>query len=505
MLRPVGYEHKYDSLYTRILYDPQFFVESLVEIVDKDRKTIPFIFNPAQLQYLINKSRRDIILKPRQLGFSTAIMALFLHDTMFVPNTVSVIVAHTEKDATDLFERVKYMFYSIPEIFRPHVRLNNRKELYFDKINSRYMIGSAEARDFGRSKTISNLHLSEVSANAYKEEFLNGLLESVPMSGRIVMESTARGEGGPYHRYYMGAKRKENEYRAHYYRWFEHKEYQIPLNPGEELYLNQEEIELKKNYHLTLAQIKWRRSKVALHGNKFVQEYPELEDEDAFIRTGSPVFDNEWLKRRNEELLEQHPAEIWLGGELFIYKIAEAGARYFIGCDPSEGDINSDYSAAVVVKAWPPPIEQVALLHGRWTPDIFSEKIYRVGYAYNKAALAIERNNHGHAVLLNVGNGIVRNGVLKYPPYPQIFVGPDKKLGWLTTSLTKSQMCEELDRAMRSGQLTVNSKLFISEAKSFNYLGGNKMGAPSGAHDDIVMAQAIAIGAIAGSSFDFSF
>jgi hypothetical protein len=150
MLRPIGYEERKKTLHTKILYDPLFFIESLVEIVNKDRRTVPFIFNSSQLKYLANRSRRDIILKPRQLGFSSAIMALFLHDTMFVPNTISVIVAHTEKDATDLFERVKYMFYSIPEIFRPHVKFSNRKELFFDKINSRYTIGSAEAREFGR-------------------------------------------------------------------------------------------------------------------------------------------------------------------------------------------------------------------------------------------------------------------------------------------------------------------------------------------------------------------
>ena len=432
-------------------------------------------------------------------------MALFLHDTMFVPNTISVIVAQTDKDAADLFDRVKFMFYSIPDIFRPHVKSDNRRLLFFDRINSRYFIGSAESKDFGRSKTISNLHLSEFSHPYYKREFVSGIIESVPTSGWIVMESTARGEGNMFHQFYTKAKRKENEYRAHYYRWFEHKEYQLPLFEGEKLYLTEEESALKKKHNLSLAQIKWRRSKIALHGNLFIQEYPELEDEDAFIKTGSPCFDNNWLKARNGELLEQHPAEIWLGGELFIYKIAEAGARYTIGCDTSEGDINSDYSAASVVKAWPPPAEQVALLHGRWTPDVFSEKIYRIGYAYNKATIAVERNNHGHAVLLNLNNGIVRGGVLKYPPYPQLYVGPDKKLGWLTGPMTKSHMVEELDRAMRSGQITINCKKFIEEARSFNYLGANKMGAPSGSHDDIVMSMAIAIVAIVGSTFDFTF
>lgn len=838
---------------------------------------------------------------------STEIMGLFLHDTMFVPNTVSVIVAHTDKDASDLFERARFMFNSIPNTFKPNVGRSNIRELFFDRVNSRFFIGSAEARHFGISKTITNLHITEASHPYYKEDFLIGIMESVPRSGRIVLESTARGEGNIYHVYYMDAKEKHNEFKIHYYRWFEHSEYQIALLPGEKLSLDEEERELIRKFRLTLPQIKWRREKKGRLGKKFIQEYPELEDDEAFIKSGSPVFDGDWLKARDRELLEQNPQEIWLGGDLFIYKIAEGGARYVVGClpdgekvitdsgykdiekvtledrligkdgatkkifntqrryykgeivgvrphyttestyltpehpilvlkdskvycnyvrsgkkykrvtqiyseemttkkvgelsvsdilvfpirytevlsnkeilghfpdqsriridrrvdksiilkedfwffiglwlaegwinknknnlkgifielgsnetvlrektshiikklfrrrgalrptkktvgtisfgseaihmfikenfgqgaygkyfaewikylprklklrlfegyfrgdghleeckngrykisctskskkmikdfqevllslgflcsfahreskpwyktfgtwseknkhsyqlgvserethqilkelgsyenyisigfkrkrhtqfgfikggylhtrikdlkskeydgyvnnfevedhfyccplltvhncDTSEGDINSDFSAASVIKCFPLPIEQVALLVGRWTPDIFSEKVYKMGLAYNKAIIGVERNNHGHAVLLNLSNGIVRAGAVRYPPYPEIYAGMDRKLGWLTSGLTKPIMIEELDRAMRSGQLIVNSKRFISEARKFQYAGANKMGAPSGGHDDVVMANAVAIMVISSGGFDWSF
>jgi hypothetical protein len=194
-----------------------------------------------------------------------------------------------------------------------------------------------------------------------------------------------------------------------------------------------------------------------------------------------------------------------LGGDLYIYKVVEAGARYIIGVDTSEGDINSDFAAATVIRSFPPPAEIVALLHGRWSPDTLSEKVYRIGMAYNKATLTVERNNHGHAVLLNLNNGIVRAGKLKYPPYPQLFVGPDRKLGWLTTQLTKAQMIEELDRSIRNGTLVINSKKFIEEARRFAYIKADKVGAPAGAHDDIVMSVALALMGIVAGGFDFSF
>jgi hypothetical protein len=519
------------ALYERLIYDPKFLIESLISIVDKEKRVVPFIFNPAQDRYYLQRTLRDIILKPRQLGFSTEIMALFLQDTMFVPNTTSLIVAQTTDDAMDLFKRAKFMFESIPEVFRPHVKLNNQKQLFFDKINSTFFIGSAEAKDFGRSKVINNLHCSELSHPYWKEELLTGLFESVPHSGRIVIESTARGEGGPFHEYYMKAKERKNEFKNYYYRWYEHAEYRLPLLPNEKLVLDEDELDLipkirasnrkffralkpkweneekrkEKENRVILEQLKWRREKKSRLGKKFIQEYPELEDEDAFIKSGSPVFAVDQLKMRDKELPDQLPVEIWLGGDLFIYKIADPGARYVIGADTSEGNIDSDFSAAMVLKSFPPPIEQVALLHGRWTPDVFSEKIWKIGMAYNKATIAVERNNHGHAVLLNLVNGIIRQGLIKYPAYPQVFVGPDKKFGWLTSASSKPQMLEELDRAIRSGELVINSKQFINEARKFNYLGANKMGASIGEHDDIVMAMAIALIGIVMGKFDFSF
>jgi len=375
------------------------------------------------------------------------------------------------------------------------------------------------------SKTIQNLHLSEASSSAFKDDFFIGLLESVPDTGYIVIESTARGEGGPFYDYYMKAKDKRNEYKTHYYRWFEHLEYRIPLLEGEKMELTEDEMEISEKIKhdrkyrllrpegldedekdgLLLEQIKWRRVRKNRLGKKFIQEYPELDDEDSFIKSGSPVFDVDMLKAADKILPEQNPVEIWLGGDLYLYKISDPGARYIIGVDCSEGDINSDYSAAMVIRAFPPPIEQVALLHGRWSPDMLSEKVYKIGMAYNKAMIAVERNNHGHAVLLNLANGIVRQGVVKYPPYPDVFSGPDKKLGWVTTGSSKPQMIEELDRVIRSGELVLRSKQFISEARKFNYLGSSKMGAPSGSHDDIVMAMAVALMGVIMGRFDFSY
>lgn len=479
-------------------------------------KVVKIELLPKQEMIDLQTSTKTFIAEGFVSHNSTLILALFLQDTIACPNTVSIIVCHTQKDSAALFERSRFMLESIPEPLRPRIKYSNRLELYFDKINSTLTIGSAETRDFGRGRTINNLHLSEVSSPSFTEDFLIGLLESVPRSGRIVMESTARGEGGPFYEYYIGAKnpfrpqrRVKNEYFAHYFVWHDHKEYRInDLSEGQKseilATLDEEELSLIERFGLCVEQLAWRREKKFRMGAKFVQEYPEDDDEEVFLKSGSPVFDNVKLSKRDKELVEQFPAEIWLGGDLYIYKMAQPGARYVIGADPAEGDPHSDFSAAMVTRTFPLPMEQVGLLVGRWTPDIFSEKIWKLGRAYNNALLAVERNNHGHAVLLNLTNGIVRREKVAYPPYPNVYVGPDRKIGWLTSNLSKPQMIDLLDRAMRMDEIVLNSKRFIEQAKRFSYLAKMKIGG-SQTPDDIVMAQAISLIASTGGEFNFDF
>jgi len=350
---------------------------------------------------------------------------------------------------------------------------------------------------------------TEVSLATWDKDFLDGLLESVPKRVRVLLESTARGEGGVFYDMYFDAKNGKNEYKIHYYRWFELPEYTEPLLIPKEDFIatyDYEEQELVNKYNLTPEQINWRRFKKNRLRGMFVQEYPEWDDEDAFIKTGSPIFDIDLLRARDRELVEQSPTQITLGGELYVYRYGQPGAKYMISVDTSEGDIHSDFGAAVVTRFLPLPVEQCALLHGRWSPDILSEKVYKLAKAYNYGTIAVERNNHGHAVLLNLANGIVRKGVVAYPPYPHLYVGPDKKLGWHTGPLSKPQMMNELDRAIRSEELVINSKPFILEARRVVAIKGGGYGVPpTVGNDDIVMAQAIGLMGIGSGNIDFDF
>jgi hypothetical protein len=81
-----------------------------------------------------------------------------------------------------------------------------------------------------------------------------------------------------------------------------------------------------------------------------------------------------------------------------VYALPIPGRRYVVGADPAEGNPTSESSALEVLDV--DSGEQMASLAGRYEPATFAAHVDTVGRYYNYAAVLVERNNHGHAVLL---------------------------------------------------------------------------------------------------------
>jgi hypothetical protein len=92
-------------------------------------------------------------------------------------------------------DRVKFFIKSYEENQQTKVPLkyNSKYELFNEATNSRYTIGTAENTEFGRSKTITNLHLSECFFYPHFDKLLAGALQAVVPTGRIIFETTANG------------------------------------------------------------------------------------------------------------------------------------------------------------------------------------------------------------------------------------------------------------------------------------------------------------------------
>ena len=246
------------------------FIEDYFSIVDKTGKRVPFHLNPIQNAYQEESTDRDVILKARQQGFSSLILARFAVDFLLKENSHSVVVADTAENAQSLLDRVKMFVESWEEKAGQKVPLkyNSRRELVNNGINSHYTIGTAGRVSFGRSKTITNLHFSEAAFYRDFEKMTAGAMQAVVPSGYIVIETTANGFN-MFRKFWEEAERGEKNFTPLFY-------------PGRKFY--------SQGY--LLAEQKEL-------GRSYPQEYPES-PEEAFITSGECYFDMESLRDQLE-------------------------------------------------------------------------------------------------------------------------------------------------------------------------------------------------------------
>lgn len=172
------------------------FIEENLDIVNKKNEIIPFKLNKIQEKYLLEDySGKDVILKARQQGFSSLILALFTVDFLLKENTRSVIVADISDNAMELLDRVKFYIgaYEYRNKVKIPLKYNSKYELFNEAKNSRYSIGTADNSEYGRSKTITNLHLSEFGFYKNPQKLFTGAMQAVIPNGRVIIETTANG------------------------------------------------------------------------------------------------------------------------------------------------------------------------------------------------------------------------------------------------------------------------------------------------------------------------
>lgn len=242
------------------------FIETRLSIVDKESSTVPFVLNSVQNKYLAEGTGRDVILKARQQGFSSLILGIFTADFLLKENSYSVIVANDSDNASKLLDRVKMYIkaYEDKTGIKTPLKYNSKYELYHEVLKSRYVIGTAQNSEFGRSQTINNLHLSEFAFYPDSERLFAGAMQAVVPTGRVIIETTANGF---------------NFFKS---LWDECMAGERPLTP---LFYKASDF-----YDGDFLDNKRRELK-----DKFAQEYPDTAEE-AFLTSGALYFDSGALR-----------------------------------------------------------------------------------------------------------------------------------------------------------------------------------------------------------------
>lgn len=283
----------------RMIKDFGFYAHHCLRIRTKSGKIEPFDFNRAQrfihekleAQLAETGKVRALILKGRQQGCSTYVGGRFYHRTTWSKGLRTFILTHEDQATQNLFDMVNRYHEHCPEPVKPSTGAANAKELFFDKLDSGYKVGTAGTKGVGRSSTIQLFHGSEVAFWPHADTHAAGVLQAVPEEPgtEVILESTANGIGNLFHQKWQDAERGHGDYIAIFVPWFWQEEYRKAPLAGFDL--DSEEREYAAMYGLDHEQMAWRRSKLAELKDPalFRQEYPATAAE-AFQMSGHDSF-----------------------------------------------------------------------------------------------------------------------------------------------------------------------------------------------------------------------
>lgn len=498
----------------------KLYIEKYLRIQDKNSKIVPFKMNKPQMklynalkkQYEQGKPQRAIVLKARQMGFSTLTEGIIFKKTVTAFNIKSGIITHEASATDNLFNMSKRYLDNLPDEMKPQIKKSNAKELVFDSEKGTGLKGiikcmTAGNTTVGRSDTFQNLHISEYAFwGGKKKDTLIGLLQSVPNTKdtMIVVESTANGYDD-FKDMWDDAVEGKSDFIPVFCAWWELDEYRKEYNGFE---LNEEEIELKKLYNLDNEQLAWRRWCIQTNCrgdvNLFKQEYPSC-PEEAFMSSGNCVFDKEKIINRIQQIKDIEPLKQgsflydydglnitnirWQeekSGIIKIYKDIEKNRPYVLGGDTA-GDGSDNFVGEVLDNIFG---EQVAELSHETDEDLYARQMYCLGMYYNQALIGVEVNFSTYPQ-----KELER---LKYPRLYQRQVEDSKthkfmqKGGFKTTQITRPIIIAGLVEIMRDNTEVFNSIEYLRESLSFIKNESGRPEAEQGKHDDRVMAMAIA-------------
>ena len=415
-------------------------------------------------------TRYSIVLKARQIGFSTLASAYSFWLAFFWPDRFIVMLSRTEREAAKLLQKSKYGYKMLPVWMRQHgpaLLSDNQLKVMFANDSSVESLPSGN--DPARGESVFLVIIDEMAFLPNPSEAWASIEPIADVGGRVICLSTANGEGNIFHELWVGSQTNTNRFTGIFFPW----------SAGDR---DEDWYEAKKR---------------DLPDWQLAQEYPSDPDE-AFIRSGRPVFDLEAIRAYeaiepskgylHKDYGEHNFVFVSNGGELSLWEEPQVGELYVIGADVAEGLGHGDYSSAHVLNVSSGVC--VAHWHGHVDADIFGEEVLTaLGWWYNSCLVGVEVNNHG----LTTVKGLQRAG------YRSIFrqrrVGfrtseISESLGWRTTGITKPLAIDELNGSMRDGSIDILCSATMGELRTYvRKSNGTMTGSP---HDDRVMSLAIA-------------
>lgn len=506
-------------------------LHNFYKIKDKNAKLVTFQPNPAQKDFHQKKENRNIILKSRQLGFTTY-AAINMADSVFWrPNIDTLLISYDEASQQKIFDgkiMLAWEHYLLKPLYSVDTERANKLKIGFpglmdsttfnpldpetihqsQEINSSMnpknekkpeqtqhnpldpnqapmQYSTIEVKNSGRSDTLNIVHISEFAKICAKypqkaREIITGTFPAIPLDGELTIESTAEGDSGQYHDMFWEAwnrqlkhpdkPKKQTEFKAFFYNW----RWDTPELSKVSTIIPVSEMDETKRFQDLAIRHKLTPKEITYYYLKYI----ELNKDFNLLHQEYPLTPEEAFVSSGNKLFDvdklmvlsqkRGKKPLYTAGNWSIFEEYEEGHQYAVGADPSEG-VGRDHSAATIIDFSPRQPRVVATFKSnKVSPDLFAHELKTGAMHYGAPLIAVERNNHGHATLVRLKEIYPVDLIYKQVRKEWEDDRETERLGWDTNTATKPRMFYDILTAINQDLVYVSDLDLYQEMKTYN-------------------------------------
>jgi hypothetical protein len=454
--------------YKKCALQPEYFLSKYSYIQHPIRGRVLFDLYPYQAKAMgeFEENRYNIVLKGRQLGFSTLVAGYALWLMLFHKDKNILVIATKQETAKNLVTKVRFMHQNLPVWLRGEILTDNKLSLQFT--NGSQIKAVASSKDAGRSEALSLLILDECAFIDNADIIWTAASSTLSTGGKAILISTPNGVGNFFHKMWQQAESQANEFNPILLDWQVHPERDQA----------------------------WRDRQTEILG-----EMQAAQEHDAsFIFSGNTVVPPEIIEFYKSTFVKEPISKGGFDGNLWIWEYPQSGKSYIVSADVSRGD-GEDYSAFHVIDV--ETSTQVAEYKGKVETKQFGNMLVSIATEYNDALLIPENSSIGWNAIQQVIDRGYKN--LFYMSKDLQYVDVEHQMtgkyyreernmvpGFTTSQRTRPLVISRLKEYMLENSFTIRSSRMCAELETFIWKNGRPE-ALSGYNDDLTMALCIGL------------
>jgi len=455
---PVEFTKENIEEYSKCMYDPKYFIENYIKIVNIDEGLVPFKMYGFQKKMVdtFHKSRFTICKLPRQSGKSTTIVSYLLHYVIFNENVNVAILANKSSTAREILGRLQLAYENLPKWMQQGVINWNKGSIELE--NGSRIVAAATSSSAIRGSSFNIIFLDEFAfvPTNIAEAFFSSVYPTISSgkTSKVMIVSTPYGFN-QFYKLWSDALKKRNDYVPIEVHWSE--------VPGRDE--------------------KWKEETIRNTSERqFASEF-----ECEFLGSVDTLINPTIIRNMT------HDTPIRSDKGLDIYKKAEKNHQYVVCVDVARG-VDNDFSSFVVIDVSSTPYKIVAKYkNNEIKPILFPHIVYDVAKIYNKAYVLVETNDMGQQVAEALHYELEYENVVTTMMKGRAgqimgsgFAGKRTQFGVRMTKQVKRIGCSNLKSIIESSKLIINDFDIINELSTFAQR-GNTFQAEEGSYDDLVM------------------